>query len=93
MRNIDRRKWFTPIIPTTQEAEDGKSQFKANLGKVSRRPHPKKKKKKKHKQTKSKWAECIAQVVECLPVKLEALSTIPSTAKTINKCVTESQRG
>jgi hypothetical protein len=58
-----------PIIPGAQEAEVGGSWFEASLGKFNTIPYLKNKL--------VDWG--IAQVVECLPSKLEAQSSITTS--------------
>jgi hypothetical protein len=63
-----------PSTPAIQEAKVEGSWSEASLGKVSRRFCLKK-------QIKTKRTRGVAQVVEQLPSKQEALSSIPTTKK------------
>jgi hypothetical protein len=63
------------VVPAIWEAEVGGSWFKASLGKVEARPYL------KNKVKNSKRTVGMAQVIECLCSKHQALSSVPSTTK------------
>jgi chaperonin cofactor prefoldin len=69
--------WYMPVIQASQEAEVRRSLSKVTWAKVGDLPE---------KQTKSQRTRDMAQEIECLPTKCEALSSITSTAnKQTNK--------
>jgi hypothetical protein len=66
--------WCMPIIPAFRRWRQEKPKFQASLGYIFRDCLKKKKKKKK-------WVQVLAQVIDCLPSKPEALGISPSTTK------------